>query len=428
MPAPHSSRRRRFASAVVGAVVVAAGLSAAAPEPAGAAFAEPLTAVSRANLGLTWHAESPKALDALDTALPNVGVATVLDESDRTMADCGAEENAAKPLAPVATWAMCFDTEDATTPSWSPQGVTSSGDADDDGAWGARKALLTGWNHDESSGRYNDARVGFIDMNGKGAPRYRWVYLVDPNADGTDFTAAKTHIGGMVWYGDKLIVNAVGNGSVALRVFSMDHILRTTSEAGAMGRVADGWAAHAYGFVMPQIGYYTYTSGFCSMGGDQGVPCFSTLSLDRSTSPDSLVTAEYFTDPALRGRLIRYPMGPDYRPPDSAAASEAYASAVGNQQGVLSYAGRWYVAHSSEIYSGQLWRFTPKSSSTGGAVRSCSVGGASSNMCWSLHSEALTHWVSTGMVYSLTEWPRDYAGDPGPGGRVLFGLPLSGLP
>ncbi|AVT34133.1 hypothetical protein C6361_03715 [Plantactinospora sp. BC1] len=391
--------------------------------PAAAAYADPLVATSKTNMGLTWHAESSAAIQALDNALPNVGVATVLDDANRTMTTCNSEELAALPIAPVATNKWCFDTADATDLNWSPQGITSSGDADDDGAWGAKRAILSGWSWGSGT-RRNDARVAFIDYTNPAAPKYRWVYLVDPNSTGSDFSAAKTHIGGMIWFGDKLIVNAVGNGTVALRVFSMSHILQTTSTVSDIGKVSGGWAAYGYKYVMPQIGYYTYSSGACSMDSDTGTPCFSSLSLDRSTSPDSLVTAEYFSDQTKRGRLIRYPFGADYLLPTSATPSEAYASGVGNQQGVLSFNNRWYVVHSSFSLYGQIWGFTPGGGN--GRSSTCTVDGEVKTTCWSLHPEAVTYWYSTGEVWSTTEWSRD--NPTGPGGRVLYSVPLNSLP
>ena len=413
----------RGLTAAMLSVAVAVALVALPGSPAAAAYADPLAATSKTQMGLTWHAEPAAAISALDAALPNVGVATVLDDGNRSMTTCNSEELAALPLAPVATAKWCFNTADATDSNWSPQGITSSGDADDDGAWGAKRAILSGWSWGSGT-RRNDARVAFIDTTNPGAPTYRWVYLVDPNSTGSDFTAAKTHIGGMIWFGDKLIVNAVGNGTVALRVFSMSHILQTTSGAADVGKVSDGWAAYGYKYVMPQIGYYTYSSGACSMDSDTGIPCFSSLSLDRSTSPDSLVTSEYFSDQTKRGRLIRYSFGADFLLPHSATPIEAYASGVGNQQGVLSFNNRWYVVHSSATLHGQLWGFTPGGGN--GRSSTCQVNGATSTLCWSLHPEAVTYWWSTGQVWSTTEWSRDNA--TGPGGRVLYSVPLSAMP
>jgi len=399
--------------------VVALGIAVAVPAaPAFAAYPDPLSSLSTAPYGLVWHATPTSAISALDAALPNVGVATVLSGADHAMTACSGSAAASLPLAPAATQSVCWDSSDAGTATWSPQGITSSGDADDDGAWGTNKVILSGWHYAPDDSRYDDARVAFIGANDLGAARYRWVYLVAPNSTGSTFSAAKAHLGGMSWYGDKLLVTAVGNTSTAIRVFSMSHILQTTDSSAMIGKTSSGYAAYGYQYVMPQIGYYTYAGGTCSMSSDTSVPCFSSISLDRSTSPDSLVTTEYFADAALHGRLIRYAFGADYllaASSNAVSALQAYRSGVGNMQGVLSWSGDWYVAHSSAGYHGQLWRQT----TSGSTARTCTTPDPSANMCWSLHPEALTYWHSTGLVWSQTEWPNQ---------RAVYAVPLTSLP
>jgi hypothetical protein len=386
--------------------------------PAHAAYSDPLTAISTTPLGLVWHATPAAAISALDAALPNVGVSTVLASANHPMPACAGAAKDSLPIAPAATTSLCWDTSDAATTTWSPQGVTSSGDADGDGVWGANQVILSGWHYAPDDARYDDARVAFIDANDLGSAAYRWVYLVAPNSTGSTFTAAKAHLGGMVWYGDKLLVTATGDSSVAIRVFSMSHILQMTDSSATIGKTSSGYAAYGYQYVMDQIGYYSYAGGTCSMTSDTGVPCFSSISLDRSTSPDSLVTTEYFQDASLNGRLIRYPFGADYllsATSNSVAASEAYRSGVGNMQGVLSWNGVWYVAHSSATYHGQLWHQT----TAGSTSTTCTTPDTSATMCWAVHPEALTYWLSTGLVWSQSEWPDQ---------RALFAVPLTAFP
>lgn len=208
---------------------------------------------------LKYIATAPAAITALDNALPNVGVTQVLESANHAMGACDSGEVASLPISPNATRSMCWDTGDDTTTAWNPQGITSSGDADDDGAWGVNKVLLTGWNF-TSGGRRNDARISFIDYNDPANPKYRWVYLVDPNGTGSNFTAAKAHVGGMLWYGNKLLVSAVGNTGVAIRVFDMEHILQMTDGSATIGKNSNGWAAYGYQYVMPEIGRYEYTA------------------------------------------------------------------------------------------------------------------------------------------------------------------------
>ena len=386
--------------------------------PAQAAYSDPLTAISTSGYGLVWHATDPAVIASLDAALPNASLSTVVASANHTMPACGAAENASLPLTPAPAAKLCWDDGDASTSTWNPQGITSTGDADDDGALGANRLILSGWDY-TAADRLDDARVAFIDYSDPAHAKYRWVYLVAPNTTGSNFTAAKAHLGGMILYADKLLVTAVGDDTVAVRVFSLSHILQMTDGSATIGKNSNGWAAYGYQYAMPQIGYYTYAAGKCTMLNNTGTPCFSSISLDRSKSPHSLVAAEYF-DNGLGSRLFRYPFGADYLlatgSGGAVTATEAYRSGVANAQGVLSYNGRWYVAHSSATSHGQLWRLTPGAT---GASASCTVDGAATPACWGLHPEGLTYWFSDGLVWSQTEWPDQ---------RALFAVPLTSLP
>ena len=97
-------------------------------------------------------------------------------------------------------------------------------------------------------------RVAFIDANTAGAFKYRWVLLTVPTEGGTNFTNLGSHLGGAVWYGDKLIVTA-SNGDAshnALFVFSMAHILQASVNSDAVGKTAGGYSAHGYQYIMPR--------------------------------------------------------------------------------------------------------------------------------------------------------------------------------
>ncbi|MEQ0565428.1 hypothetical protein ABJI51_40670 [Amycolatopsis sp. NEAU-NG30] len=405
------------------ALAVAAG-ALALPGTAGAAYSDPLTTTTKQ--GLVWHATPDAALTALDNALPNVSMNTVVHDTSYAMTGCTAAEKAALPKAPVATKALCWDSERAGSTSWVPQGITTSGDADDDGKWGDDRIILSGWHGTDDLGRYNDARIQAINYNDPASAAHRMLYLAVPNSTGSSFTAAKAHMGGMAWYGDKIYVTAVGNTSTAIRVFSTKHILQMTdTTSNAIGKTSGGYAAYTYKYAMMQVGYYTYAGGTCSMDSDTGVPCFSSMSLDRSTTPASVVTTEYFSDQTLRGRLYRFAMGDDYllaaSSSGSVPATEALRSSVGNMQGVLSNNGKWYVAHSSATINGQLW------SQTTAASKAASCG--STNACWAVHPEALTYDWSTGLVWSQSEWSTaDCTAQGQTCGRSVFAVPLSSIP
>jgi hypothetical protein len=405
------------------ALAVAAG-ALALPGTAGAAYSDPLTTTTKQ--GLVWHATPDAALTALDNALPNVSMNTVVHDTSYAMTGCTTAEKAALPKAPVATKALCWDSERAGSTSWVPQGITTSGDADDDGKWGDDRIILSGWHGTDDLGRYNDARIQAINYNDPASAAHRMLYLAVPNSTGSSFTAAKAHMGGMAWYGDKIYVTAVGNTSTAIRVFSTKHILQMTdTTSNAIGKTSGGYAAYTYKYAMMQVGYYTYAGGTCSMDSDTGVPCFSSMSLDRSTTPASVVTTEYFSDQTLRGRLYRFAMGDDYllaaSSSGSVPATEALRSSVGNMQGVLSNNGKWYVAHSSATINGQLW------SQTTAASKAASCG--STNACWAVHPEALTYDWSTGLVWSQSEWSTaDCTAQGQTCGRSVFAVPLSSIP
>jgi hypothetical protein len=391
---------------------------------ASAAYSDPLTTTTKQNL--VWHATPAAALTALDSALPNVSLNTVVNDPSYAMTGCTTAEKAALPKAPVATKSLCWDAERAGSTTWVPQGITTSGDADDDGLWGADKIILSGWHGTDELGRYNDARIQAVNYNDPASAAHRMMYLAVPNSTGSSFSAAKAHMGGMAWYGDKIYVTAVGNTSTAIRVFSTKHILQLTdTTSDTIGKTAGGYAAYTYKYAMMQVGYYTYAGGTCSMASDTGVPCFSSMSLDRSTTPASVVTTEYFSDQSLHGRLYRYPMGADYLLAASSgtvAASEALRSSVGNMQGVLSHDGKWYVAHSSATINGQLWSQTTAKSSSA----TCATG---TTACWAVHPEALTYDWSTGLVWSQSEWSTaDCTAKSQTCGRSVFAVPLSSLP
>lgn len=287
------------------AVVVGA---LALPGTAGAAYSDPLTTTTKQNL--VWHATPAAALTALDNALPNVSLNTVVNDPSYAMTGCTGAEKAALPKAPAATKSLCWDADRAGSTTWVPQGITTSGDADDDGLWGADKIILSGWHSTDALGRYDDARIQAVNYDTPASAAHRMVYLAVPNSTGSTFSAAKAHMGGMAWYGDKIYVTAVGNTSTAIRVFSTKHILQLTdTTSNAIGRTSGGYAAYTYKYAMMQVGYYTYAGGTCSMAADTGVPCFSSISLDRSTSPATVVTTEYFSDQSLHGRLLPLPDG-----------------------------------------------------------------------------------------------------------------------
>ncbi|MET9898779.1 hypothetical protein [Streptomyces sp. NPDC006446] len=381
--------------------------------------------------------ENLTSRDTLDTLSGNmggnVGVDGVLDDADHAMrntADCTTGERAALPVEPTATRAYCWDDADARTGQWQPRSVTTSGDADGSGRWGTRPVILAGWTHrdGQAAAPTRDeglARIAFVDATDPDALTYRWVLLVAPRSGGEDFTAVHSGLGGMAWYQDKLIVTAAhGEG---LLVFDLHRLLRADVDSGAVGRVGDGYSAAGHRYVLPAIGSYEPEGGACTRGRDRAVPCFGSLSLDRTTAPDSLVATEAAGGRSERTRVWRYAFSTAaYRTGLLADAQghvdavEAYSTKGTGVSGVLSHraAGthetRWYAVRPSDngARHGSLWR------QTGHGAEAATCTADQSHACWGLGTGSLSYWQRTGELWTLTDTTAQ---------RVLYAVPLSSV-
>ncbi|MCX5600720.1 hypothetical protein OOK29_21455 [Streptomyces phaeochromogenes] len=453
--------RRRTKGRVLRAALsgTALALTAAATiistsQAAGSDNPGPLTSITSSSevnkLQLHENLVSGTTLDTLQSGMGgNVGVGAVLDSANHPMrnkAECDATESAALPVEPTATRAYCWDSGDATTQKWLPQSVTTSGDADNDGKWGPDRVILAGWTHnDHKAGEPADdkglARIAFIDANDPNNLKYRWVLLVAPLSGGNDFGAVRSHVGGMVWYQDKLIVTAKNGAdhNNALFVFDMNSILRADVNSTEIGKVSGGWSARGYQYVMPAIGSYNLTGGACSASNDNAVPCFGSISLDRTSTPDSLVANEWFSsggsEPARVWRYY-YSTASDRtgllgsNASDNVNADEAYETKAVGLQGVLSHKpsgaskADWYTGYApgTRDRHGTLWR---QNESTAKATK---CGGGGSYACWGQHTESLSYWQETGELWTLTEWAANEDNEWEPPvipERVLYAVPLS---
>ncbi|WP_405507954.1 hypothetical protein [Streptomyces purpurascens] len=383
---------------------------------------KPLSASAEAGrLPLTEHRVPGRWLDRLSSAMGRpVGVGTVLESADRPLrdaADCSTAEKHALPVEPTATRAYCFGGAD--TRGWRPGAVTTSGDADDDGRWGGNRVILSGWTNGAEGGSMDGpapgqglAKVAFVDANDPDRLRYTWALLAVPVDGGHDYRGLVSPLSGMVWYQDKLLVTTREGDRDALYVYDMDRIQRATVESDAVGRVRGGWAAHGNRYVLPAVGSYTLP------GGDD-VPRPATVSLDRSTSPDSLVASEWVpADGDRHTRLWRYPLSRDPARPgllttDSSGHAdpvEAYETKTTDVRGVLAYRSGWYLdrAAGSPGGHGTLWRQDTDS------ARATECGTDETRHCWSGRSGSLSYWEETGEVWSQS-------------GRMLFALPLASV-
>ncbi|MEU5276248.1 hypothetical protein AB0G87_07540 [Streptomyces asoensis] len=432
----HRRRRRgralrAFLSATALALTAAAtmiSVSQAKVPDRGPGDLEPLTAsADTAPLRLTEHRIPQTTLDRLAAGMGRpVGVGAVLDGADRSLrdaVDCSPAERRALPVSPSATRAYCWNTDD--TRGWRPGAVTTSGDADDDGVWGANRVILSGWSRGDGARTERGlARVGFVDAGDLNHLSYTWALLAVPVDGGRDYRGLVSHVSGMVWYQDKLLVTADDGDRTALYVYDMNRVQRATVAQEAVGRVPGGWSANGYRFVLPAVGSY-------ELSGGSGAPHPATVSLDRSTAPDSLVAGEWTLDDGDRGaRLWRYPFStaPGHEgllatdTAGRAAASQAYETKVTGVRGVLSYGARWYVTRAAGPRDdhGTLWRQEDSAKADDGAGGKAHEPGAAvcgaeeTHSCWSPATESLSYWEATGEVWTQS-------------GRALFALPLASI-
>jgi hypothetical protein len=413
---------------------------------------KPLTTSSEfGRLQLHENLVGETSLDTLaDQMGGNVGVREVLRSANHTLrneAECSGAERDALPVEPAATRAYCWDTPDATTGKWLPRAVATSDD-DTDGRWGEDRVVLTGWSHNDRragapAADEGLARVAFIDANDPGDLRYRWVLLVAPLAGGQDFGAVRSDLGGMLWYQDKLIVTAKNGADHdnTLLVFDMHHILRTDVKSSAVGKVRDGWSAHGYQYVLPAVGSYHLTGGACTTSGTGAVPCFGSISLDRTSTPNSLVAAEWSGSADTRpARLWRYHFSTALdrtgllgaNAAGTVDAVEAYRTRSAGLRGVVSHKpsgearADWYVGRAPSTMDGHgtLWR-----QNEGGAdAARCTAD--RSYACWGRGSESMSYAKQTGELWTLTQRTarQGSAREPEPApGRVLYAVPLSAV-
>jgi hypothetical protein len=208
-------------------------------------------------------------------------------------------------------------------------------------------------------------------------------------------------------------------------VFDMERILEvTTGRADLIGRHGGRYYAFDHRYVLPQVA--TYRQGAAPAGPNGCVPtpdalCFSSVALDRSTTPDSLVVGEYRdsrdANPAVDGgRIARYPVAADTRKLAlKAVPSDAVTIPKSNVQGVQTWNGRYYFGRSSAQKHSFLY--------------SAQAGGPVSTFSWAIGGEDLYHEhdpnLAPGIVWTATEHAFD--GETLVDKRIVFAVPLAAM-
>ncbi|MEU9951349.1 hypothetical protein [Streptomyces sp. NPDC047939] len=236
---------------------------------------------------------------------------------------------------------------------WRPQGITTNRDA---GRLGDKTVLMVSW--DARTDRANDqgTRLSIVELQGTEPPRYWNVLLVEPfmNGNHPSYKPIVIHAGGLAWYQGLLYVT--DSKSNTLRVFSVADIFNVRYGDGKDPQVSDrfGFAAGSYwarqyAYVMPQTGSYERRPGGLK---------FSQVSVDRTTSPHTLLVNEF---KRAKRKSPQSPMERWALRQDgflNGTSFETYAVPVGSIQGAASIRNSYYLSTSGGFGNGRLDKWT----------------------------------------------------------------------
>lgn len=371
---------RALCAAAAAAVLIVVGVIVA---PAASAA----TVLTASNFRLRASGYST-LIDDLDAALPKVSVPAVLADANRDAEACA-------PTVTNRVASFCWTPGDNAVTYWYPQGITTTADALGAGTYEGATALLVSWYDDGTDGVDRGVRVSFIDYANPSAPSYRHVLLVEPytRTDGkVSFRAVNIHAGGIFWYGHYLYVASTDQG---FRVFDMRHIWQaSTANGDAIGLQSDGtYQAYGYKYVLPQALTFTRSTA----GGYTNLR-FSFASLDRTSTPDSVIVGEW--DGGGAGtRLVRFPIDASTRMLTASSdgyvrGSQAYDMSIASMQGATAIKNKFYLSVSdSDTGRGEVKTYTP-----GGSV-------TTHTNHLPIGPEDVSYWEARDQLWGLTEYP-----------------------
>jgi hypothetical protein len=295
---------------------------------------------------------------------------------------------------------FCWDPSGTTSNDddgpWVPQGITTTRDALGDNEYDGHQLIGISWYYE------NQSRLTLVDWDADWDNKYRHVLFVEPTGGSGLFKDATTHAGGAMWYGDLLyIADSTNKG---FRIFNFNNIYSADTNAfcaNRVGKVYDGglggyrYCGSGYALIMVQVGWVTLSSSSKHLR-------LSTISLDRSTAPDSFLIAEY-SDPnkprsdddasnnRYHPRVVRWELDATTRLPAASAAVDALSTNIMRMQGVTSRYGKHYFASSNGALPGFL-RSWDLASDT---VRKAG---------WVIGAESLSYWGgSPDLIWTCTE-------------------------
>lgn len=373
-------------------VVLASSAAAVTIGVTGVTAAHAASPISTAGFNLSRSSSSSAVLSSLDAKLPNVTIDTVAGDTNRV----GPTGSQCTSVLPHVKKKYCWAIDDNNTAQWYAQGVSSTYDAygGTGSTPGGRNLLATSW-YDHDGGTNKGARVSILD---RATAKYRHVLLAVPTgtAAAPSFTIANTHAGGLAWYGRYLYVA----DTTGIRVFDMARMWRVNTDiTGSIGKTSAGYGAYGYKYVAPQVHRYARAGSFR----------YSSVAIDRTTSPDTLVASEYRAPgdtSQTSPRTVRYNLNESTKliaenASKVAGADGAWNIGVDSVQGGVFVSGKLYLSQSdggstggTDNDRGDLYRYTP---SSGALTR------------WGNHlpvgTEDFSYWSGRGELWTTAEYP-----------------------
>lgn len=303
------------------------------------------------------------------------------------------------PLASAGDgeYGFCWSNNDPGSPEWTPEGITTTGDALPERSYTGMELAIITWRNNTTT----STRITVAPASGY-APKvsYRHVLLVAPQPGGT-FAPVACDAGGAVWYGDLLYLACTDS----IKIFHWGYVYSADDVPGfcdnKIGRVMDGttvyYCADLAAYVMMQVGQITSASGNLR---------FSSISLDRASDPNRLVVAEY--SPSPHGKLARFNLDSSTRLPNGSFAADVYDMSTALVRGATTRAGKfWFQSddgtEAGTAVPGKYSELRFWDSSTGRFVRHTSGYGAVALSFWPGTAGMPQASSASDMLFTLTE-------------------------
>lgn len=183
---------------------------------------------------------------------------------------------------------LCWDAASRDDALWYPQGITGSGESGWSGVASDDHYVIASWYKRTTATVAGSvaSRISILDAKVGGSYHYRHVTLAVPGTVNgrLGLVPLAVHAGGAAWYGRYLYVST----GYAIWRFDLNHFYDTK-------------AGPANAYVLPATAVYRSLT----VNGRRAM--LSSISLDRSTNPPQLVSAQYRADTTVPTQVIRWP-------------------------------------------------------------------------------------------------------------------------